>query len=363
MKLMWRQWEIRHALAPASQPAVGQAGVQRHFCGIAWGSITHFLGDYQINCLRGSSGHASVYMSMCAWLWPCVLCDRGQYNPKYSKQNHWFLQINLSTHSVLMEAAAAPYRCVSYESHSPVSKVNGPRDTGVLGRNESTSQSCTLCLHGDFCFGPAGSVLLCLFWSQLTARFTSCISGFIALLWNANQKPQVTARIGFWLFGRNFGDVFLVLKSGRQGEKCSRCFLEELKAFVCAGQVWWWEGRLFTEFLQLRKLEVRWSTCTILSLQFLKYLTCSIFESTVGPVFGHSYLKVVCGCQEINKSVCVNFLFWQSPVPSFSTFLLASSSSFAGQILCISSRPHQGLVSLWQVCILMEMQWRKGLCE
>lgn len=80
-----------------------------------------------------------------------------------------------------------------------------------------------------------------------------------------------------------------------------------------------------------------------------------MFESAVGPVFGHSYLKVVCGCQEV-KSVCLNFLFWQSPVPSFPTFLLASSSFFSGQILCIPSRPHQGLVSLPKICILMEIK-------
>lgn len=97
------------------------------------------------------------------------------------------------------------------------------------------SPNPAFCLHGDFCFGPAGSVLLCLFWSQLTAHFTSCISGFIVLLWKANQKPQVTARKGFWLFDCNFGDVFLTLKSGRQWkmlqvfpwgtEGCSLCRL------------------------------------------------------------------------------------------------------------------------------------------
>lgn len=81
-----------------------------------------------------------------------------------------------------------------------------------------------------------------------------------------------------------------------------------------------------------------------------------MFESAVGPVFGHTYLKVVCGCQEASKSVCLNFLLWQNPVPSFLTFLLASPSSFAAQILCIPSRPHQGLVSLQQVCILMEIK-------
>lgn len=79
-------------------------------------------------------------------------------------------------------------------------------------------------------------------------------------------------------------------------------------------------------------------------------------ESAVGPVFGHSYLKVVGGCQEVNKSVCLNFLLWQSPLSSFPTFFLASSSSFAGQILCIPSRLRQGLVSLQQVCILMEIK-------
>lgn len=81
-----------------------------------------------------------------------------------------------------------------------------------------------------------------------------------------------------------------------------------------------------------------------------------MFESAIGPVFGHSYLKVVCGCQEVNKSVCLNFLLWQSPVPSFPTFLLASPSSFVAQILCMPSTPHQGLVSLQQVCILMEIK-------
>lgn len=66
MKLMWRQQETRHAPAPASQPAVGQAGVQRHFCGIDWGSITLFFWGWWDSLPPWviSSLHVYVYLSV-----------------------------------------------------------------------------------------------------------------------------------------------------------------------------------------------------------------------------------------------------------------------------------------------------------
>lgn len=267
MKLMWKQWGIRHAQPQQASQQWGRQvsrGTSVGLFGVA--SLISF-GDYEIHCLCGSSGCASVYLSMCAWVWPCVLYDRGQYNPKYSKQNHWFPQISLSTHCVLMEAAAAPCHLWSHTRATHQSQRWMDQDRQLFwGEMSPHPTPACLCFHGDFCFGPAGSVLLCLFWSQLTACFTSCISGFTVLLWNANQKPQVTARKGFWLFGCNFGDVFLALKSRNQGEKCSRCFLEELKAFLCAGQVC---VCVKTDYLQNCCNSLNWRSADQPALSFL----------------------------------------------------------------------------------------------